>query len=65
MVIQRVKSVLQSWLSFASWIRLGADRVAAFEGQLDVVSPPGGGTRLTATLPLPGVSREDPPASGR
>jgi signal transduction histidine kinase len=28
------------------------DRVAAFGGELRVVSPPGGGTRLTATLPL-------------
>jgi signal transduction histidine kinase len=30
------------------------DRVAAFGGELDVASPPGGGTRLTATLPLSG-----------
>jgi PAS domain S-box-containing protein len=30
-----------------------ADRVAAFEGQLDIVSPRGGGTLLTATFPLP------------
>ena len=30
-----------------------ADRVAAFEGQFDVVSPRGRGTRLTATFPLP------------
>ncbi len=30
-----------------------ADRVAAFEGQFDVVSPRGEGTRLTATFPLP------------
>jgi PAS domain S-box-containing protein len=29
-----------------------ADRVAAFEGEFDVVSPPGGGTVLTATFPL-------------
>jgi PAS domain S-box-containing protein len=30
-----------------------ADRVAAFEGQFEVVSPRGGGTVLTATFPLP------------
>jgi PAS domain S-box-containing protein len=30
-----------------------ADRVAAFGGQFDIVSPPGGGTVLTATFPLP------------
>jgi signal transduction histidine kinase len=30
-----------------------ADRVAAFEGQFEIVSPQGGGTRLTATFPLP------------
>ena len=30
-----------------------ADRVAAFEGQFDIVSPRGGGTLLTATFPLP------------
>ena len=29
------------------------DRVTAFGGELHVASPPGGGTRLTATLPLP------------
>jgi signal transduction histidine kinase len=28
------------------------DRVAALDGSLDVDSPPGGGTRLRAELPL-------------
>jgi PAS domain S-box-containing protein len=30
-----------------------ADRVAALDGQLDIVSPRGGGTLLSATFPLP------------
>jgi len=30
-----------------------ADRASAFGGRLSVESPPGGGTVLTATLPLP------------
>ena len=30
------------------------DRVTALGGQLDIDSPPGLGTRLAATLPLPG-----------
>jgi signal transduction histidine kinase len=30
-----------------------ADRVAAFDGQLRIESPPGGGTLVSATLPLP------------
>jgi len=30
-----------------------ADRVSALSGTLSVHSPPGGGTRVTATLPLP------------
>jgi signal transduction histidine kinase len=29
------------------------DRVTALDGRLDIDSPPGGGTRLVATLPLP------------
>jgi len=29
-----------------------ADRVAAFDGQLTIDSPPGGGTRVAATIPL-------------
>ncbi len=29
------------------------DRVSALGGRLDIDSPPGGGTRLAATLPLP------------
>jgi signal transduction histidine kinase len=28
-----------------------ADRVAAFDGQLTIDSPPGGGTRVAATIP--------------
>ena len=40
-----------------------ADRVAAFEGQLEVVSPPGAGTLITATLPLPHPQRESSFAS--
>jgi len=30
-----------------------ADRLAVLDGRLDVDSPPGGGTRLTAEIPLP------------
>ncbi|HEX5618955.1 MAG TPA: GAF domain-containing sensor histidine kinase [Solirubrobacteraceae bacterium] len=30
-----------------------ADRLAVFDGRLEVDSPPGAGTRLTATIPLP------------
>ena len=29
-----------------------ADRLAVLEGRLEVDSPPGGGTRLTAEIPL-------------
>ena len=29
------------------------DRAAAVDGELRVVSPPGGGTLITATLPIP------------
>jgi signal transduction histidine kinase len=29
------------------------DRVAALDGQLQIESPPGGGTRIVATLPVP------------
>jgi signal transduction histidine kinase len=32
------------------------DRVAAFDGTLDVSSPPGGGTTVTATIPLAGAT---------
>ena len=38
-----------------SGLRGLADRVSALEGRFDVVSPPGGGTRVTAELPLPAV----------
>ncbi|HEX6714818.1 MAG TPA: PAS domain S-box protein [Thermoleophilaceae bacterium] len=31
-----------------------ADRIAALDGDLKLESPPGGGTRVTATIPLPG-----------
>jgi PAS domain S-box-containing protein len=37
-----------------SGLRGLADRVSALEGSLDVDSPPGAGTRVTAELPLPG-----------
>jgi signal transduction histidine kinase len=37
-----------------------ADRAAAFDGQLDVVSPRGAGTLIAATLPLPHPSRRSP-----
>jgi signal transduction histidine kinase len=30
-----------------------ADRIAALDGELEVDSPPGQGTRVTATIPLP------------
>jgi signal transduction histidine kinase len=30
-----------------------ADRLAVFDGRLEVDSPPGAGTRLAATIPLP------------
>jgi len=32
------------------------DRVAALGGQLEIESPPGDGTRIAATLPLPGYA---------
>jgi signal transduction histidine kinase len=35
-----------------SGLRGLGDRVAALDGTLDVESPPGGGTRLRATIPL-------------
>ena len=34
-----------------------ADRLAVYDGRLEVDSPPGAGTRLTATLPLPRSDR--------
>jgi signal transduction histidine kinase len=34
-----------------------ADRLAVFDGRLEVDSPPGAGTRLTATMPLPRSGR--------
>jgi PAS domain S-box-containing protein len=34
-----------------------ADRLAVFDGRLEVDSPPGAGTRLTATFPLPRSDR--------
>jgi hypothetical protein len=34
-----------------------ADRLAVFDGRLEVDSPPGAGTRLTATIPLPRSDR--------
>ncbi len=34
-----------------------ADRLAVLDGRLEVDSPPGGGTRLTATIPLPRSDR--------
>jgi PAS domain S-box-containing protein len=39
-----------------------ADRLAAVDGRLDVASPAGGGTSLTAAIPIPpGVSSDSPP----
>jgi signal transduction histidine kinase len=38
-----------------------ADRLAVFDGRLEVDSPPGAGTRLTAAIPLP---RSDRSAGG-
>ena len=40
------------------------DRVAAMNGVLDVESPPGGGTTLTATLPRPSPAAVSQPAPG-
>jgi signal transduction histidine kinase len=41
-----------------------ADRVAVVDGNLEVDSPPGGGTRLTCRIPLePAVAAETPPAA--
>jgi PAS domain S-box-containing protein len=37
-----------------------ADRVAAFDGTLDIRSEPGGGTRLRAAIPLPGEAGPRP-----
>ena len=34
-----------------------ADRLAVLDGRLEVDSPPGGGTRLTAAIPLPRSGR--------
>jgi signal transduction histidine kinase len=34
-----------------------ADRLAVFDGRLEVDSPPGAGTRLAATIPLPRSDR--------
>jgi len=34
-----------------------ADRLAVFDGRLEVDTPPGAGTRLTATIPLPRSDR--------
>jgi len=34
-----------------------ADRLAVFDGRLEVDSPPGAGTSLTATIPLPRADR--------
>jgi signal transduction histidine kinase len=34
-----------------------ADRLAVFDGRLEVDSPPGAGTRLTATIPMPRSER--------
>jgi signal transduction histidine kinase len=36
------------------------DRLSALDGELRVDSPPGGGTTLTARLPLPDAERRDP-----
>ena len=35
-----------------------ADRVDALDGSLEIISPPGGGTRVRAELPLAVHSRE-------
>jgi signal transduction histidine kinase len=40
------------------------DRVAALDGRLDVASPPGAGTRITATLPLAEVREAVPQEAG-
>ena len=37
-----------------------ADRVDALDGRLDVISPPGRGTRVRATFPLNGRSHPRP-----
>jgi PAS domain S-box-containing protein len=42
--------------SRGSGLRGLEDRVAALDGMLEIVSPEGGGTRVRATLPLPGAS---------
>ncbi len=44
-----------------SGLRGLADRVAAVDGDLTVHSPPGAGTSLTATIPLPTVTASLPP----
>ena len=38
-----------------------ADRLAVLDGRLEVDSPPGGGTRLTAVIPLPRSDRSSRP----
>ncbi len=44
-----------------SGLRGLADRVAAVDGTIDVDSPPGRGTRLTCTIPLPTVNAAGTP----
>ena len=39
------------------------DRVTALGGRLQIESPTGGGTRVTATLPLSMPAQEPPPDS--
>jgi PAS domain S-box-containing protein len=47
-----------------SGLRGLADRVAVLDGTLSVVSPPGGGTRIVAEIPLPAAPRPSPEAAG-
>jgi signal transduction histidine kinase len=43
-----------------SGLRGMADRVAALDGRLRVESPPSGGTRVVAEIPLPAALQRDP-----
>jgi signal transduction histidine kinase len=50
--------------SSGSGLRGLADRVAALDGRLRVESPPGGGTRVVAEIPLPAAAPEPAGTAG-
>ena len=48
-----------------SGLRGLADRLAALDGRLRVESPPSGGTRVVAEIPLPAIARPEPERRSR